>query len=93
MSTPDHPVEKLVEGELYTMADLRRIDPTGGLATQARKQINDLSGLVARAQAASRRPDVWLEDPAKGVPAAKQPRSGLGLLGDRLPPDDTVQWR
>jgi len=81
--------KRLVDGATYTMSDLRRIDPTGGLSRQAKKQVNDLSGLVARVRAQQ---TVQVTDEPEEVPAGEETWGGLGLLGDRVVIDE-VQWR
>lgn len=48
MGTDKQPLNLPADGTVYTMEELRRLDPSGSLAKQARRQLDDLSGLIER---------------------------------------------
>lgn len=79
--------DRLEDGQTVTMADLRRLDPSGGLARAADEQLKDYTGLVKRTQdtlAASAPPLDLTDGTEEAVAPAKKRRDGLGQLGDRL---------
>lgn len=88
MSRP-RPLDEITDGATYTMAELHALDPSGTLAKQARRQIDDLPGLIERTRA-----NLAAPTPRTGEdngPTAATKRPGLGRVGDRLPPQRPVR--